>query len=74
MLAAQCVIIVLGSIEAGLGIDKTSSLVWEKPYDRPSVSVAEVTSSLTNAKRILREAGFLHENIKGLGMSKYCYD
>ncbi|RKF80003.1 hypothetical protein GcC1_040043 [Golovinomyces cichoracearum] len=74
MLAAQCVIIVLGSVRAGLGIDKTSSLVWEKFHDRPSVSVVEITTSLASAKRTLREAGFLHENIKGSGMSKYCYD
>ncbi|RKF76013.1 hypothetical protein GcM3_081030, partial [Golovinomyces cichoracearum] len=74
MLAAQCVIIVLGSIEAGLGIDKTSSLVWEKPFDRPSVSVAEIAPSLADAKQILSEAGFIHEKIKGSGMSKYCYD
>ncbi|RKF83602.1 hypothetical protein GcM1_157006, partial [Golovinomyces cichoracearum] len=73
-LVAQCVITVLGSIKAGLGTEKTSSIVWERPSFRPSFSIAEITSSLGNAKRILKEAGFLRENIYGAGMFKYCYD
>lgn len=74
MLAAQCVIIVLGSIKAGLGTEKTSSIVWERPSYRPSVSIAEIRTTLGSAKRVLKEAGFLSVNIHGSGMSKYCYD
>ncbi|RKF82442.1 hypothetical protein GcM3_024047 [Golovinomyces cichoracearum] len=74
MIVAQCVIIVLGSIKAQLGTDKTSSLVWEKPFHRPSVSVAEIAPSLADAKQILSDAGFLQKKIEGSGMSKYCYD
>lgn len=73
-LEPQCLLLVLANVELFGQYGDQSTILWEQPKERQSITVAETNLEFRTVMKVFRSLRFVRSQDNPIGIHKYCSD